>query len=96
MRSGFVDTNRALEHRQTASMLARTCVKDRADVGLLQKSGAAPRDMKDETHLGSSEHYDSHAWKSRWYKGWRRGKWRPRIRHPSEPTRALKSIVQGH
>ena len=86
MRSGLVDKNRALGHRQKALVFARTCVKDCADVGLLQKSGAPPRDMKERNALGLREHNDSHAWNPRWCKGWRRGKWRPRIAHPSERT----------
>lgn len=74
MRSGIVDKNRALGHRQTALVLARTRLKDCADVGLLQKSGAPPRDMTNETHLGSGEHNDSHARNLRCCQGWRRGK----------------------
>ena len=40
-----------------------------ADIALLQEAGQVPPDVADKVNTDPPEHWDSHAWNSRWYEG---------------------------
>ena len=40
-----------------------------ADVALLQETGRPPADVASSVDTGPTDHWDSHAWNSRWYEG---------------------------
>ena len=47
----------------------RQLLRMNADVALLQEVGSVPSDVAGAVDTGPAEHWDSHAWNSRWYEG---------------------------
>ena len=47
----------------------RQLLKMDADVALIQEAGSPPDDVGESVDTGPVEHWDSHVWNSRWYKG---------------------------
>lgn len=47
----------------------RQLLKMDADIALLQEAGKMPSDVAGEVDTGPVEHWDSHAWNSRWFEG---------------------------
>lgn len=64
MPTTLVSWNIAKSHKPWRQLLQMD-----ADIALLQEAGPVPHDVAGEVDTGPVEHWDSHVWNSRWYKG---------------------------